>query len=477
MESILTQTAIKVVEEIVKSIAKEGITDVGKTAEGLLSILKEGALELLAAAITETDNTVLAAKEKRKIDGLSIKAKGIERTCITSLGELRYKRTYFEYKDGRHIYLTDYLIGIEPYERITKELCAKLVENASSMSMEKTVRAADVPVSRQSVNNKILAMKDPVKEIERVQETPPVLHLFADEDHVHLRPKRCAIVPLVTVTEGIDTTNEKRHKTINPIHFQGYNVHNDAFIENVVAGIYERYDMDKVQKICIHADGGTWIKRLREILPNAVLVMDGFHLEKYLKSIIRLKNSSPYAATLRQAIKSNDWNAFLKTCKKIYQRQDPEGKEKLYETAEYFRRNWNSIVARYSGEYCGSCTESLVSHILSERLSRNPFAWSSEGLSKMAMLRVFVSNGGIVTEKLVRISRTKMKRNRDFEDRKSGFALYKEYAEKQVEAVFDAPLNWNIFERESILPSLTNGMTTGTSIMLQSFSRLTSPAS
>ena len=42
------------------------------------------------------------------------------------------------------------------------------------------------PVSRQTVNNKVLSMKDVVTEISRVENTPSELHIFADEDHVHL---------------------------------------------------------------------------------------------------------------------------------------------------------------------------------------------------------------------------------------------------------------------------------------------------
>ena len=51
MNSIITQVAVKVVEEISKNIEKNGISEIGKTAEDILSILKEGALELLSAAI------------------------------------------------------------------------------------------------------------------------------------------------------------------------------------------------------------------------------------------------------------------------------------------------------------------------------------------------------------------------------------------------------------------------------------------
>ena len=108
---------------------------------------------------------------------------------------------------------------------------------------------------------------------------------------MHLTPKGGAIVPLVTITEGIDTSDPKRHKTINPLHMTGYGISTDAFKENILAVLYERYDLDQVETIYIHADGGAWIQSLKDLLPNAKMVMDGFHLEKYLKSFLRLEGA------------------------------------------------------------------------------------------------------------------------------------------------------------------------------------------
>jgi len=67
---------------------------------------------------------------------------------------------------------------------------------------------------------------------DKAKYTPKEIHIFADEDHAHLRPKKSAIVPIVTVTEGIDTSNYKRHKTIEPIHFQGYGVNVHTFVKS-----------------------------------------------------------------------------------------------------------------------------------------------------------------------------------------------------------------------------------------------------
>ena len=87
METIITQITANVVEEILKSIEKNGISDIGKTAESLLSVLKGGALKLLSAVIEETDLAVLNAKKERKLDGITVKHRNVPRTVVTSLGE------------------------------------------------------------------------------------------------------------------------------------------------------------------------------------------------------------------------------------------------------------------------------------------------------------------------------------------------------------------------------------------------------
>ena len=273
MANIVAQIAEEVVEKVLKNLTEKGISNVEKTAEEILGVLKEGTLSILTAAIEELDETIREAKKDRREDGLTVKTRHVERTYLTGLGELKYHRTYYECKDGEKLYLVDHLIGVEGYARVSKELCAKLLENVAEMSMQKAAKVEDVPVSRQTVNNKVLAMKETVTTVERLNETPSELHLFADEDHVHLRPKSSMFVPLVTVTEGMDCTNPKRHKTINPLHFQGCGISNREFVENVVAAIYERYDIDKIRTVYVHADGGGWIKQIGDLLPNTVYLM------------------------------------------------------------------------------------------------------------------------------------------------------------------------------------------------------------
>ena len=472
MKEIIAQTAYGLVEEIFKTIEKVGLSNVGRTAEELFSVVKDGTLKIISAAIGEKDAAVLSAKKERKLDGLTVKERNVPRTFTTSLGELRYKRTYYSFKDGKNLYLIDHLIGVEPNERLSKELCAEFVQYAASMSMQKAANVTGGLVSRQTVNNKLLSMKAPVTAIERAKNTPSELHVFADEDHVHLRPRKSAFVPLVTVSEGMDTSDPKRHRTINPVHFQGFGMSNEAFIENVTAAIYERYDMDKVKRVCIHADGGNWITKLGALMPNSVFVMDGFHLEKYFKKLLKLKGAAPYTGVMRKAVRENDFDSFIRFCASIDEKQDEKGRKTLTELVNYFQNNWDSIVERINGSHPGSCTEPLISHVLSERLSRDPLAWSREGLGKMAMLRIFTENGGKVTADHIRVSRSKAERVKDHNALKDGLEIYNKYAERQISEAFGGHHDWSVFENEHTPAGLTYGKLTGTTALLKAFAEL-----
>ena len=134
------------------------------------------------------------------------------------------------------------------------------------------------------------------------------------------------------------------------------------------------------------------------------------------------------------------------------------------------QNNWDSIVERLNGGHCGSCTEPLISHILSERLSRNPLAWSREGLGKMAMLRIFTENGGKVTAEHIRVSRSRKERAKDHNALRNGLEIYNKYAEKQIAEAFGGYHDWSVFENEHA--GLSYGKHTGTTVLLKACAKL-----
>ena len=445
---IIQQIAIKAVEEILDAVKTVGLNDIGKTIKTLAPVVSRAVLNVLTASLEETDEALVTnAKALRREDGITVKERSVPRTLLTEMGELTYKRTYFRLRDGSFVYLLDHVIGVESYERISKELVADILQAATVKSYQQAIDSTKQEITRQTVHNRLVSLDDLAIPVERVEETPETLDIFADEDHVHLTPKGQAIVPLVTITEGIDESNPKRHKTKHPLHTAAFGMTPDAFKENVLAVLTERYDLEKVKQVNIHADGGAWIQGLQQLIPHSRLVLDGYHLEKELRLFLRLEGAGCYAKAIRDSMRKEDgYEAFERYCESIFSKQTTEkGREKVRKFVEFCANHWNAIVIRMSGETCGSCTEPQVSHVLSNRLSRNPIAWSKEGLNRMTMLVVYTKNGGKVRGEDIRI-RVNRKARDDF--REDGYARYRDYANKQADEALNVKLDWSIFEHE-----------------------------
>lgn len=243
----IQQIAVKAVEEIFETVKTTGLSEIGKAIKVLTPVVSGTVLRILTALLEEMDEALVSgAKALRREDGITVKERDVPRTWLTELGELTYKRTYFRLQDGSFVYLLDHVIGVEPYERISKELVADILQSATVKSYQHAIDSTKQEVSRQTVHNRLVALDDLVTPVKRMEETPETLDIFADEDHVHLTPKGKAIVPLVTITNGMDVSDPKRHKTIHPIHLAAFGMTADAFRENVNAVLTERYDLGKV---------------------------------------------------------------------------------------------------------------------------------------------------------------------------------------------------------------------------------------
>ena len=413
MENIIAQQLVKMQGEILGKIRENGLQNIGQTAEALLQVVKTETCELLKAILEATDNEIANAKAERKASGLRVKERDVKRRLQTSLGEIEYGRTYYETQEGERIYLLDHLIGVESYERVSKALCAKLVNLSAEMSYGKSVRVGEAEVSRQTVSNKVNALREVVRDVERVNETPEVLHIFADEDHVHLKDGRSAIVPLVTIAEGIDASNPKRHRLINPLHIAGYGMDAEAFNDQAEACVNERYDLKQVKRIYIHGDGAGRIVALGERFPNAEHVLDGFHLEKYLKKLGHYNGAAQRMGALRAALREGNWKTYKKLLGNIYTLQTGKDRE------------------------------------LSERLSRTPLAWSEQGLAKMTMLVVYRKNGQTVSARDIRVSLNRDEQGREAALRRSGWDKYNSYMDRQLDLILSA--DWaSAFEKEAV---------------------------
>ncbi len=344
---------------------------------------------------------------------------------LTSLGEVRFRKTLFTNKEtGQSEYLLDRVLRMEKNQRMTEDAEANLLQEAVQTSYRRGGEETSLTseVGKQTVKNKIHQLKFPEPNQPEEKRVVDYLYIEADEDHVSLqfREKRGDLVEnsrhqknnhtitkLVYVHEGIEPEAPKssRHKLICPYYFCSVSQEEDnrEFWERVYRYLDSHYELDKVKKIYLNADGGVWIRSGLDQIPGAVYVLDEFHLEQCLTKLTsHMKDSHEDARQeLRTAIRKQTKKEFseivdrLKACL-----PDENGYERLDTASGYILSNWGAARLRLKQKegILGSSTEGHVSHVLSSRMSSRPMGWSILGAGKMARLRAYHMNHGNMLE-------------------------------------------------------------------------------
>lgn len=447
MDNIIQQISEKLTKKILEKAYSGGICDIDLLSSSVLEDCKSAARDILEAIVSDLNIKIREDKPSRKARGLILKEKNRERSLLTEIGRLDLPRDYYyDKKEEKYEYLLDRVIGLQGYERISAGVMAKLVSVATEVSYAKSAETVTGgQLSRQCVRECILKLgaiekrPQPYEPKRKVKE----LHLFADEDHVHMqregraKGKKSRMVPLVTVTEGVEEESKGRNRTINAMHFVDENFDTKALWKSVEGYIGASYDIESIEKIYIHADGGKWITNGLESFSNVTRVMDGFHLEKRLKEVSRKFPGSNLRQRIKAAIERGDRKKLDMLMQEMYARsQDKKQIEYTTKLGGYLTENFEEIRNRLKSDTVGSCTEGQVSHILSTRFSRNPMGWSEEGLGKLSKQRVYIKNKGKIEAS-------------DFKKKeKSGGDSYREYADRIIEEACRGAKDFSIFEKQ-----------------------------
>jgi hypothetical protein len=473
MENIILQILKETAINFLNYFEVNGLGTLDKMAEELKVISDDMTVRILATFIESADKSICEAKQERKQDGVEVHQRNVKRTLFTALGSFTYNRTYFDTEFGK-MYLLDNILGDKPHDRIDAGISARLVNTAAmhSYGRSASIVAGDA-ISKQSAWNKAINTGEVAYIPQRVDSTPGALHIFADEDHVPLQDGRNTIVPLVTVCAGKRLVSKGRNELIEPFHVQGYGMDKETLWGYVYALCAEKFDMDLVSNVFIYGDGAAWIKGGLDVFPDAVYSLDTFHFRKRMRSLFSGEVGSKFTLKAFAAVSNDDKASFEATAKAMLVAlldTLPEGGAKerkaksINDSVGYILNNWDAIQNSRLPDVIGSCTEAMVSHVLSERLSRNPMGWSKKGLSKMAMLRVFVLNGGEVTPADTTLWKHSERRNRVADK----IEKYDKIVKLQHEDVFKDAVNWRWFERDSKI----SGKTTGTKVVLDALGKL-----
>lgn len=207
----------------------------------------------------------------------------------------------------------DHVIGIEPYERVGNSVSAQMVNLASDMSYAKSASIAGRgELSRQTVKNHIQKLNVPEQKLDGEKRVVTELHIYADEDHVHMQKpgkakgKKDQIVPLVTVTEGTKRKYKSRNEVKDKIHFVDEGFNPSDLWKRVEGYIAKAYEIDEIDKIYLHGDGGSWIKKGLESFVQTEHVMDGYHYGKALRKVTRMFPKQQVRLNIERAIRENE---------------------------------------------------------------------------------------------------------------------------------------------------------------------------
>jgi hypothetical protein len=474
MEQIIQQITMHFVKEFMMHFETRGIYALGEMADDSLEMAKEFAKEILDTLITNADRSLVELKQERKSDGIAIHEREVSRTLHTALGDFTFERTYFSSPLGK-VYLLDEILGINAYERVDTHVSAKMVNMSAEVSFG---RSADIvtggSVSRQTAWRKAMETGEVAIVPKTVKHTPERIHIFADEDHVHLQEKKSAILPIVTICEGKETVCKGRNELIDPIHINGYGLKPDRLWEYVYSVCAAKYDMNKVKEVYIYGDGAKWIDTSNICFSSAIRVLDGYHFKQRMMSLCAGEICSRYTNRLYSSIKVNRKDIFEQEVLEledaiILELVDSKERKKKWtsvsENATYILSHWQEIQNIKHEGAIGSCTEAMVSHIFSERFSRNPMGWSRTGLSKMSMIRVFIKNGGKVMPIDIGADKLGADEQREIRTR---VEKYDALVKKQQEEVLAGAKNWRWFERDEMIQVSPSG----TKVALDALARM-----
>lgn len=445
MNTSILQIAVNLAMKICLRAEKGEIRDLDFMASEVLGDCKDSAINMLQVITQHMNEGFREDKQTRKEMGLVLKEKDRPRRILTELGQIDYERDYFYDKEkGCYVSVLDQMLGIAKYERVGAAVGAALVSEAARASY---ARAADIvtggAVSRQTVRNQILKVETPEIEAEEEKRSVKELHLHADEDHAHMQKpgkekgKKSQIIPLVTITEGMEEVSKGRKRTIRPIHFSDEDFDTKKLWKSIEGYIGKSYELEGLEKIYVHGDGAPWIKGGLGDLAQTIHVMDGFHFYKELRKISKLLPHRHVRVALTNALKYNDRKRADEYIQDLLQEEvTKEGVEKIRKFAVYLLGNWEEIRRRIAEDSLpGSCTEGLISHVLSDRFSRDPLGWSEKALGKLVMVRLYLKNGG-------KLAKAHFQKGSKIKE------SYSEYADRLIEEHLKGAVDFSMFEPE-----------------------------
>lgn len=332
-----------------------------------------------------------------------------ERTLITSLGIVSFNKTYYKSKvkvNGKYLYysyLEDYL-GIDKWAKMSLSCEVNLINNAldNGMTWASINTIPNYVVSRQTISSKIKNINYNLCESTSKKETPNILYIEADEVHANLQSRlpgtKNKIVPVILTHEGHKEAFVKKKELKNTHYIASSILKPDKLWEVTYDYLNSVYDLDKVDKIFLSSDGGSWITDYDIAFPNIIFVLDKFHYRKSLNYIFK---KEPVITKIADEYLRNKMIDEFKLLVKVQYELYPDQKDKMIQTQNYLLNHIDGIINQNHPDYqCPCSMEGHISNKYAKFITSRPHSYSVDGLENITQLLTMKANKIKLTEEI-----------------------------------------------------------------------------
>ena len=332
-----------------------------------------------------------------------------ERTLITSLGLITFNKTYYKSKnkiDGKYEYYS-YLedcLGIDKWAKISLSCEVNLINNAldNGMTWASTNTIPNYSISRQTISTKIKNINFNYFENIVKKETPKVLYIEADEVHANLQSRnkgtKNKIIPVILTHEGHKEDFVRKKELKNTHYIASSILKTNKLWKETYKYLDAVYNLNKVDKIFLSSDGGTWITDYDIAFPNVIFVLDKFHYRKALNYIFKKDTIITNIADsyLRNKM-INEFKILVKTQYQLYSDQ----KKMMIQKQNYLINHIDGIINQNHPDYkCPCSMEGHISNKYAKFITSRPHSYSKDGLENITQLLTMKANKIRLTEEI-----------------------------------------------------------------------------
>ena len=332
-----------------------------------------------------------------------------ERTLITSLGLITFNKTYYKSKNkinGKYVYYS-YLedcLGIDKWAKMSLSCEVNLINNAldNGMTWASVNTIPNYLISRQTISTKIKNINFNYFESIVKKETPKILYIEADEVHANLQSRnkgtKNKVVPVILTHEGHKEDFVKKKELKNTHYIASSILKTDKLWEETYKYLDTVYDLNKVDKIFLSSDGGSWITGYDIAFPNIIFVLDKFHYKKALNYIFKKEpNITNIADNYLRSKMINEFKILVKTQYKLY----PDQKNEMIKKQNYLINHIDGIINQNHPDYkCPCSMEGHISNKYAKFITSRPHSYSKDGLENITQLLTMKANKIRLTEEI-----------------------------------------------------------------------------